>query len=680
MKRKLCILLILAAMFLLAPMAVFADPSSSFTYVMTERGFTRSQNAYLPGMTLTGLGLNNPQDIFIDRYDNIFIADTGNMRILVYNSRTNAVEWELTHPDFRMPRGVFVTDRGEIYVADSAAQAVFHFDSVGELINKFERPTEPAFGTTSFNPSKIVVNNRGNMFIVSEGVASGVIQLANNGSFLGFFTTNRTRLTFIEMLQNMIFTRTQLDRVADRVPATMINIFIDARGIIYTATAGVFENAVQKHNAAGVNMIDSISPGGSVVGIWVDQQGIIYAIASNGVINVYSPDGELLFLIPAIGGTLEGNIPEDRAGLFQTASAIAVDSRGYVWGLDSQKGFLQSLSPTTYALNTYEALSLFSEGYYAASREVWAEVLRQNQMSSLAHSGMGRAYIFDFAYEEALHHFRVAGNRYMYSQAFWEVRNAWLQQNLGVMVAGLVIVIVAFRLFVLLDKKKRYKNAKRRIGEKIESIPFLHNILYAFVVARHPVDGFYNIKTKRVGSFAGASILYVLVFASFLYYLAGKGFIFQYQTLAELDLFSIIFGFFALLSMFIFANYLASSISDGDGRLKDIYIVPAYASMPLIISLVGVTLLTHIFTLNEQVFITFFLYFGVAWTVINILLGLTEIHAYFFRETIKNIFSTFVIMLVGGLVMLIFSVMWGQFSQFALEIGGELWRNVTRNF
>jgi tetratricopeptide (TPR) repeat protein len=669
---------VLAVLFVLCfPKTVSADPSTSFTYVLTPRGFTRTQNAYLPGIAETGLGLSNPQDMFIDGDDNIFIADTGNRRIVVYNIPSGEITQVLEYPGFNSPRGVFVDRFGDIYVADAAAQAVFRFTRDGTFVEDFTRPNEPAFGNTSFNPSKIVVNNRGNLFIVSEGVASGVIQLSNNGNFLGFFTMNRTRLTFMEMLQNLIYTRVQLDRVADRIPPTIANIFIDSRGVIYTATGGVVEDGIQKHNAAGVNMIESFSPAGAVVGIWVDALGIIYSINVAGVINIYSPDGGLLFLMPAIGQPFVG-IGDDRAGLFNRVSAIATDSRGYIWGLDSEKNILQSLSPTAYALNTYRALELFNEGEYEQSRAVWAEVLRLNQMSSLAHSGMGQAFAFDFEFEQAMYHFRVAGNRYLYSQAYWEVRNVWLQQNLGWFTATVAVVFIALSLFARLDKKKRIKRAKKYIGDKIKSVPSLYNVLYGFYVSRHPVDGFYQIKTGRVGSFAGATVLYAVFFAAFLYYQAGKGFIFQYQTLAEMDLFSLIFGFFVLLFLFIFTNYLASSISDGDGRMKDIYIAVGYSTVPVILSLVGVTWLTHVLTENERVFITFSLTLGIGWSVILVMLGLTEMHTYFFRETVKSIVYTFFLMAVCALVLLIFSVMWGQFSQFVLEIFGELLRNVRR--
>ena len=668
------IFVLLVAAFVVGPVSVLADPSTSFTYVMTDRGFSRTQNAYLPDRTITGLGLSSPQDMFIDQYDNLFIADTGNRRIVVYNIPTGVVDWILEYPAFRSPRGVFVDRNGDIYVADSLAEAVFKFDGGGNLLETFTRPTEPAFGGTSFNPSKIVVNNRGNMFIVSEGVFGGVIHLSNSGAFLGFFTSNRTELSFMQRLQSIFFTRTQLERLADRVPPTIANIFIDNQGVIYTATAGVTQDAIKKHNAAGINMISSFSPGGSVVSLWVDENGIIYSAASNGVIIVYAPDGSLIYLIPAIAGF------DDRAGLFTELSSIAVDSNGYMWCVDAYNGFVHSFAPTDYALNTFRALAYFNEGEYTRSQEVWTEVLRLNQMSSLAHTGIGRAYVFNFQYEQALNHFRVAGNRALYSQAYWEVRNMWLQQNLGWIVASIAITYIALVLFSVLDKKKRMRAIKRRIGSRIEGIKPLHDVLYAFVVSRHPVDGFYEISIKKAGSLFGATVLYIFLFAAVLLHQVGRGFIFQYVSVTDIDLSSLVFGFFAILFMFIISNYLSSSIQDGDGKIKDIYLVPAYASLPLTLSLVTVTLLSHVFTQNEYVFINFALYLGVCWTVVNILMGLTQIHNYMFRETIKSLFITIILMLVVGLVLLIFSVMWGQFSQFVIEIFMEVWRNVRGMF
>ena len=631
---------------------------------------SRTQNAYLPDRNITDLSLNDPQDLFIDGNNDLYIADTGNSRILRYSIHSGAVDFILEYDGFRSPKGVFVTASGDIYVADSAAAAVFRFDNTGVLLETFGRPTQPAFADTAFNPSKLAVDNRGGLFIISEGVYNGVIQLSNGGDFLGYFTTNKTTLTLLQIFQDIIYTRIQRERVADRVPTTIANVFIDNEGVVYTTTSGTMVNAMKKHNTAGINMIrtESLS---TLYSIWVDSRGIIYTASARGQMHVYTPDGELIYVFSA------SSDENDIAGLFDTLSGIAVDNNGYIWGVDSEKGFIQSFRPTEYAENIYTALTLFNEGRYEESKDVWSGILRLNQLSAIAHNGIGKAYIYNHEYEEAMLHFEIAGNRDLYSQAYWEVRNQWLQKHIGTYVAVIGSALILLQIFLKLDRKKRVKGMFGAAGARIKSIPALYNVLYSFNVSRRPIDCYYDIKTGKTGSIFGASFLYICLFAAFIYYQVGKGFIFQYQSVVEIDFLSMVIGFFSILFLFILTNHLSASIQDGKGSLRDIFMVPAYASMPATLAFIAATVLSHVLTQNESVFLLFTLYLGIGWTVVNILLGLTEVHDFMFRETLKNIFISFLLMIVVALVLTIFFVMWGQVTQFIAEVGKEIWRNVT---
>jgi hypothetical protein len=98
---------------------------------------------------------------------------------------------------------------GDIYVADPQAAMVFRFSSDGQLIESFGRPTSASFGDTTYKPMKVAVDNRRNMYILSEGVYNGIIQLSNAGEFLGYFTSNKVRLSFTQMLQDIFYTDEQ---------------------------------------------------------------------------------------------------------------------------------------------------------------------------------------------------------------------------------------------------------------------------------------------------------------------------------------------------------------------------------------------------------------------------------------------------------------------------------------
>src|SRR5690606_2339812 len=83
----------------------------------------------------------NPKDVFVDSRDHIYIADTGNNRIVHFDDQYEFVRYiELAEKPFRSPEGVFVDEKGHIYVADTGNQRVVHLDADGQLLQEFGRP------------------------------------------------------------------------------------------------------------------------------------------------------------------------------------------------------------------------------------------------------------------------------------------------------------------------------------------------------------------------------------------------------------------------------------------------------------------------------------------------------------------------------------------------------------
>ncbi|HCM12081.1 MAG TPA: hypothetical protein DHW85_02735, partial [Lachnospiraceae bacterium] len=68
---------------------VSASQATSYTYTLDEDGYwTRTQDAYLPDKTITDLGLAAPEDLYIDKDNMLFIADSLNRRIVKYSIDT----------------------------------------------------------------------------------------------------------------------------------------------------------------------------------------------------------------------------------------------------------------------------------------------------------------------------------------------------------------------------------------------------------------------------------------------------------------------------------------------------------------------------------------------------------------------------------------------------------------
>ena len=670
--RRLRPFLALVLLMLLLPAAASANKATSYTYTLDQKHrLVRTQDAYLPDKTVTTLGLSKPSDLFIDREGRLFIADSGNRRVLVYDTRRGEVRHQLAHPGFSSPTGLFVTGDGFLYVADPGAKKVFQFAPDFSLVREYGKPDSPVFMDIRYEPMKVAVDAGRNLYIVGEGVYHGVIQLGQEGEFLGYFAVNQTRLSFSQALQRLIFTRDQLSNLVDSVPTTFSNVFVDQAGIAYTTTMSIRYDALKKHRTDGANMfIDRAFGTDALSDVWVDGEGIIYASDQNGYILIYAPSGEFIFEFGSSVSSL------DVAGLFSRLPSLCVDQAGTIWALDSEKGYVQSFKPTDYARTVYAAMGLYEQGRYQESQEQWSQVLRLNQMSVLAHNGIAKAHFHNEDYGKAIGHFQVAGNRAMYSEAFWELRNTFLQRWLPPFVILLAALLVLRLVLKRWHKSRGIQPPGSRLWALLRRVPVVKDVVFAWVTPRHPVDAFYEVRRKRQGSVAGASILYAVYFLIFMLYQTGKGFIYQFTAVEDMDITALVAGYFLLIGLFILCNYLVTSINDGDGDLAQCYMIPAYSLAPLMGALLLVLGLSYLLTYSESFILGIILLFGVVWTLVTLFLALQNVHDYSFKETIRCLVLTLVFMLIAVIIVLIVLIMGEQLLDFLRTLYEEVLRNV----
>ena len=146
---------------------------------------------------------------------------------------------------------------------------------------KLGKPDSPLYSDTNYEPKKIAADEGGNIYIISEGVYNGVIQLAATGEFLGYFTVNKTNLTVAQRIQRFLFTREQLANLVDANPTVFTNVFVDHNGIVYTATSGTFRNGMKKHSTNGGNMFkNTVFSLGTLTDVYVDRNDFIYTCSN----------------------------------------------------------------------------------------------------------------------------------------------------------------------------------------------------------------------------------------------------------------------------------------------------------------------------------------------------------------------------------------------------------------
>lgn len=667
----------------MAVLPVAASQATSYTYTMDDQSeMVRTQDAYLPDRTITDLGLSDPEDMIIDDNNQAYIVDTGNRRIVIFDLNTEKVvkvinKQTVESKDFTgfdTPKGIFRTNEGEIYVADTGAKTVFRFTKDFEYVRRYDRPTAPIFADTNYEPSKVAVDSGNNLYIVSEGVYAGIIQLANTGEFLGYFTSNKATLTPQQVFLKIIYTKEQQKKSAalNTLPSTFSNVYVDKKGTAYSVCMGKGGDLLKKHSTNGKNMFNgAIISSDAFTDVTADDNGIIYASDSKGFIWVYTSSGEVIF---SLGEQAEDT---DISGLFSSLTTIAVDRDGNIWTADGKKGFLQSFTPTEYATTIFKALDEYENGDYDDALKDWNYVLQLNQMSVLAHNGVAKAYFNAEKYDKAMEHFEIAGNRDGYSDAFWEVRNKSIQKWLGTVLVILIILIALKVIIGFIDRNKIIKKKKRALGKVLKNTPVIGEIGYAFKCAKHPIDRYYDIRVHKNGSMIAATIIYIVFFGVYMLYQTSKGFIYQYTKVEDMDMGAVGVGFFAILILFIVCNYLVTSITDGDGTLKQVYMIPAYGLMPVMICMLATIGMSYVLTYNESFILTVIMIIGLVWSIAVIFEGLSTVHDYDFKNTVVSLLITAVFMLIAAIVVLVVIIMWEQLYDFLLTVGKEIIRNVT---
>ncbi len=650
------------------------EASSATTYTRTfdrKGNFVITQDAYLPDQTILDLGLDGPSDLFFDSDDILYIADTKNARVVKYDPNTDTVVEILALPEFQTPKGLYVEEDGTLYVADSAAQAVFKIDTDNTIVQTFVKPDSVSLENTSYNPKKVAVDDAGNLYIIGEGVFDGIIQLSSNGDFQGYFSTNEVQLSIRQQLENLIFTEEQLAQASDRNPITFSNIYVDLDNRIYSTSIGQDISGLKKHNTDGSSSIDTdYGVDLELNDVYTNSDGIMFASSQTGQIFVFTSDGWFIFMF----GTREDR--EDVAGFYDNLQSIAVDSQGTLWTLDENNASLQSFRATEYSTKIYEALTLYKGGQYDDAVVVWEDVLKLNQLSVLAHNEIGRNLFSQAEYEESMEHFVLSGNRFYYSESFWEVRNINLQRNLPFYLVGFFVAVVGYFTIKATNKKYEYLNRPKAWIHKIASIRWIADILFAFQFIKHPLDSFYYMKKKRRGSYIGASVWWLIFFVGYLVYQTSKGFIFQYVEAVDMDLNALVLGFFSIAILFLSSNYLVTSINDGEGSVGELYKGVGYSLMPLALVYFLATYLSHILTYNEEFLLSFSIWVGMAGTGTLIFLSIQELHNYTIRESIKSFLLTFLFMAIVAVLFAFVQIMGDQMIQFAIGLVKEAVRNV----
>ena len=666
MMKKIIRAIVIASIFFLTSVNVQAG-SPYTTWALGPGGSgVMTQDAYSPIAEIE-LPINAAEDMFVTPDGAIFLADTGNGQIVKLQDFKIAATYG--KGTLEAPTGLFVDDAGTMYIADGKKNSIIILDKDGNLIKEFGRPSEPLFGKTKeFLPRKISVDVRKNLYIVSEGSVNGIVQMNTNGNFIGYFGANSSEMSFKMILQRMFLTKEQLAQFVKNEAASPSNLDIDQQSLVYTVSSGTSRwQSIRKFTISGKNIFPETFGSISFRDIHVSKDGLMVAVDSHGQIFEYDQHGALLFVFGA-----EDN-GDQRLGTLRNPSAID-RYQDFIYVLDKDKNAIVVYQTTAFAKKVHEGIRLYMDGFYTEAKPYFEEVLNYNGSFILSYLAIADAYFKDGDYANAITAYRYAENKYGYSEAFWELRNIVLQQYLSQALLGLLGLVVVSNIFGRLEKRYKWLDPLRKWFKDLQKIRLIDDFVFMFRFIKQPVDSFYYIKKDHRGSILFACFIYAWVVVVRILSLYLTGFVFNsYYSLSDIHVENEMLYAVLAIALWNAANYLISTINDGEGRLRDVFVGSAYSLFPYALFVLPIALVSNVLTLNEAFIYSFSINLIWFWVGMMLFIMVKEIHNYSFSETVKNVLMTIFAMalfvLTGYILYVLFSQLFDFISAIIQEIG-----------
>lgn len=665
MMKRFVPLLLLAVLFVLSSSKASASTPYT-TWTLGPGGFlTMTQDAYSP-VDEVDLDVSGPEDMFITAEGVIYVADTGNGRIVKLDNFEVVASYGEEVLD--EPTGLFVDDEGVMYIADAGQSMIFIIDPDGNVVNQFGRPDEPLFGRTrQFLPRKIAVDARENLYIISEGSVNGIVQMNTNGDFIGYFGANTASMSLKMILQRMFLTEEQLDQFIRNEAASPSNLTIDHQSLVYTITRGVSTGAnIRRFTVAGQNIFPETYSSPTFRDIDVSANGLVVAVDADGAIFEYDQNGTLLFVF------VTRDSGDQRLGTLQNPMAIARYG-DRLYALDKDKDAIVIYQETAFARRVHDGIRLYMNGFYQEAKPYFEEILNDNGSFIMAYQAIADAYFKEGDYTNALAAYRYAEDRDGYSEAYWELRNFVLQQRLSQAILGLFGLSIVFQVAGRFDRRYHWFDPIRQWFRSLQRFKLVDDFVFMFRFIKQPADSFYYIKTKERGSLRFAFLIYAWVIIVRVLSVYVTGFVFSpYTSTSFIPFENEIVITVVLIFLWNAANYLVSTISDGEGRVRDVVIGTAYSLFPYVLFALPIALISNVLTLNEVFLYTFSLNLMWAWMVIMLFIMVKEIHNYTFWETVRNVLITLFTMALFVLIAYILYVLFNQLFDFISAVVQEI--------
>lgn len=183
--------------------------------------------------------------------------------------------------------------------------------------------------------------------------------------------------------------------------------------------------------------------------------------------------------------------------------------------------------------------------------------------------------------------------------------------------------------------------------EKIHHIG--KTLRYSLYVITHPFDGFWDLTHEHRGSLAAANIIILLALLTSIFKLQFTSFIFVKVLWEYVNIFELVLGFLAPIFIGCLANWGLTTLFDGKGTMRDIYMGIGYALTPYVLIQFPMIFISNIMTVQEGAFYYYINSFATLWCAMLIMCAMMMIHDYTLGKVVVTMIAT-----LAGMMFIVF--------------------------
>ena len=195
---------------------------------------------------------------------------------------------------------------------------------------------------------------------------------------------------------------------------------------------------------------------------------------------------------------------------------------------------------------------------------------------------------------------------------------------------------------------------------------------YAMYVLRHPIDAFWEIRFEKKGSVKVGCILLLLTLAAMVFNRQARGFIFNSNYNVPLDMLYQIEILILPVLLFSVSNWAITTLMDGKGSFRDIFLVICYSLIPFILFNFISPVLSNQLSINDAAYLIVFDAIGYIWSGLMIFVGIKTIHEYSIGKMFGTLFLTAAAAAIIIFICLLFFSLLQELGSFVYSIYREI--------